>query len=74
MKEASIILTSGNIRRPDRVITRDGKTSVIDFKFGEDNEHYTEQLVLYRSLLQDMGYSNTEAFIWYVDKNKIVKV
>lgn len=74
MKEASIILTSGNIRRPDRVITRNSRTSVIDFKFGEEKEHYADQLCLYKSLLEEMGYANTEAFIWYVDKNKIVKV
>jgi hypothetical protein len=24
--------------------------------------------------LLDMGYNNIEAFIWYVDKNKIVRV
>lgn len=35
MKEAGILLTSGNTRRPDRVIFRDGKTTIIDFKFGE---------------------------------------
>jgi ATP-dependent helicase/nuclease subunit A len=74
IKEASIILTSGNIRRPDRVIIRNGKTTVIDFKFGEERENYIEQIELYRSLLKDMGYENTEAFIWYVDRNKIVKV
>jgi ATP-dependent helicase/nuclease subunit A len=74
IKEASIILTSGNIRRPDRVIIRNGKTTVIDFKFGEERPLYIEQIELYRSLLKDMGYENTEAFIWYVDRNKIVKV
>jgi hypothetical protein len=72
MKEAGILLPSGNIRRPDRVIFRNGKTTVIDFKFGEENEHYIEQVNLYRSLLIDMGYSDVDAFIWYVDRNKII--
>ncbi len=72
MREAGILLTSGNIRRPDRVIFKDGKTTVIDFKFGEENDHYVEQVELYRSLLLDMGYKNVDAYIWYVDKNKIV--
>jgi ATP-dependent helicase/nuclease subunit A len=72
MKEAGILLTSGNTRRPDRVILRDGKTTIIDFKFGNENENYIEQVNLYRGLLSAMGYKNIEAFIWYVDKNKIV--
>ena len=38
LKEAGILLTSGNTRRPDRVILKDGKTIIIDFKFGEEND------------------------------------
>lgn len=72
MKEAGILLTSGNTRRPDRVIIKDGKATVIDFKFGSENDKYIEQVNLYRGLLSEMGYKNTEAFIWYVDQNKIV--
>jgi ATP-dependent exoDNAse (exonuclease V) beta subunit len=72
LREAGILLTSGNIRRPDRVIFRNGKTIIIDFKFGEENPHYYEQVNLYRSLIIDMGYENVEGFIWYVDKNKVV--
>jgi len=72
MKEAGILLTSGNTRRPDRVIIRGGKATVIDFKFGSENDKYIEQVNLYRGLLSDMGYKNTDAFIWYVDQNKIV--
>ncbi|MCE5347394.1 MAG: UvrD-helicase domain-containing protein [Bacteroidales bacterium] len=74
MNEAGILLPSGITRRPDRVILRDGKTIVVDFKFGELNPHYTEQVDRYRSLLKEMGYENIEAFIWYVDKNKIISV
>jgi ATP-dependent exoDNAse (exonuclease V) beta subunit len=73
-REAGILLTSGNIRRPDRVIVKDGRTTVIDFKFGKENEHYAEQVDLYRSLLAGMGYENIDAFIWYVDQDKVVKV
>jgi ATP-dependent helicase/nuclease subunit A len=72
MKEAGILLTSGNTRRPDRVILKDGKTTIVDFKFGGENEKYIEQVNLYRGLLSEMGYKDIEAYIWYVDKNKIV--
>ena len=72
LTEAGILLPSGITRRPDRVIFKDGKTTIIDFKFGEENSHYAEQVDQYRNLLIDMGYKNIDAFIWYVDKNKIV--
>ena len=74
LKEAGILLPSGITRRPDRVIFREGKTTIIDFKFGEENARFAEQVNQYRDLLLDMGYNNIEAFIWYVDKNKIVRV
>ena len=72
MKEAGILLPKGVTRRPDRVIFKNGRTTIIDFKFGEENPHYVEQVKQYRDLLVDMGYSDIEGFIWYVDKNKIV--
>ncbi len=72
MREAEILLPSGRTRRPDRVIIRDDKAIIIDFKFGEENQKYIEQIRQYRSLLNEMGYRNMEAFLWYVDKNKIV--
>jgi len=72
MNEAGILLSSGDTRRPDRVIFKDGKTIIIDFKFGEESDRYIDQVEQYRRLIVDMGYQNTEAYIWYVDKNKIV--
>jgi hypothetical protein len=74
MTEAGILMPSGNLRRPDRVIFKDGKTIIIDFKFGEENPHYAKQVDQYRSLLIEMGYKNIEAFIWYVDRDKILSV
>ena len=72
LTEAGILLPTGNTRRPDRVIFKDGKTIIIDFKFGDESDHYISQVNQYRQLMAEMGYSNIEAFIWYVDKNIIV--
>ncbi len=72
LTEAGILLPTGNTKRPDRVIFRDGKTIIIDFKFGGESDHYINQVNQYRQLMAEMGYSNIEAYIWYVDKNIIV--
>ena len=74
LTEAEILLPSGITRRPDRVILREGKTIIVDFKFGEENPHYYQQVKQYQTLLSEMGYDPVEAFIWYVDKNKVIPV
>jgi ATP-dependent helicase/nuclease subunit A len=74
LREAEILMPSGNTRRPDRIIMVEGKAVIIDFKFGEENEHYFRQVEEYRDLMREMGYRDVDAFIWYVEKNKIAKV
>jgi ATP-dependent helicase/nuclease subunit A len=74
IKEADILLPSGVIKRPDRVIIIDKKAVIIDFKFGEENRHYSEQVGQYRNLLTEMGFKEIEGYIWYVDRNKIIRV
>ncbi|HKK41839.1 MAG TPA: UvrD-helicase domain-containing protein [Bacteroidales bacterium] len=73
MTEAAILLRSGATRRPDRVIFRNGQTTVIDFKFGEEHKNHVQQVMQYSALLGEMGYTGIDAYIWYVDRNKIVK-
>ncbi|MCU0461642.1 MAG: UvrD-helicase domain-containing protein [Bacteroidales bacterium] len=74
LKEAEILTPSGTVKRPDRVIVRDGKAVIIDFKFGEENAHYADQILQYRDLLIGMGYRHVEGYLWYVDRNKITEV
>jgi hypothetical protein len=74
MKEAGILLPSGSIKRPDRIVFKNGRAVIIDFKFGEENSRYVSQIKQYQNILIEMGYRNTEAFIWYVDNNKIVNL
>jgi len=71
--EAEIILPGGTIRRPDRVMIREGQALVIDYKFGLRQETaYETQLKSYAGLLRDMGYGKVEAYLWYVMLEKVV--
>ena len=74
LTEASILLPSGNTRRPDRVIFRKDKTLVIDFKFGDESSSYAGQVNQYMDLLSEMGYPGVEGYVWYVDREQIKKV
>ena len=61
-------------QRPDRVMVRDGKAVVVDFKFGKPQQRYHEQVAHYADLLTRMGYQPVEAYLWYVYTGEIVRV
>lgn len=60
--------------RPDRVMTKNDETIVIDFKFGKPNDNYKEQVSRYMRTLTLMGYPNVSGYLWYVYDNKIEQV
>ena len=61
--------------RPDRVMIKDKKAVVLDFKFGKQNhEKYSRQVKGYVQALQQMGYSDVEGWLWYGFDNELVKV
>ena len=72
LNEASILMPDSNTRRPDRVIIEEGRATIIDFKFGEESQGYLNQIRQYRKILAGMGYDVAEAYLWYVDADKIV--
>ena len=59
------------IRRPDRVMMKDGEVVVVDFKFGKPNSKYNKQVVDYMQLLSKMGYENISGYLWYVEEERI---
>jgi ATP-dependent exoDNAse (exonuclease V) beta subunit len=73
--EASIILPGGRQQRPDRVIYKDHKAIVIDYKFGESEDiAHIRQVTSYKNQLEAMGYQPVEGYIWYVEHEKVVTV
>ncbi len=55
--EADILLRNEKVRRPDRVMLKENKAIVVDFKFGEVEEiSYKSQMRKYLKNLVDMGY------------------
>lgn len=73
--EAEIILTDGKSLRPDRVISTNEKSVIIDYKFGEQEEpKHHKQVKSYIDLLKEMEEKEVEGYLWYVDLNIIRKV
>ena len=74
--ENEIIIPDGaSARRPDRVMIRGTRAVVVDYKFGgREPEHYRRQVREYLALLRQMGYTETEGYLWYVKLGRIEKV
>ena len=74
--ENDIIMPDGaSTRRPDRVIIRDGRATVVDYKFGrEQRAEYRRQIADYKALLEKMGYRDVKGYIWYVTAGEVVEV
>jgi len=67
LNETSILLPSGNILRPDRVVfLEDGKIVVIDYKTGSPNDSHQEQIEQYCNAISDMGYKHVEGHVLYI--------
>ena len=61
-------------RRPDRVMMKEGKVVVVDFKFGNPRREYTYQVKEYMDLLAHMGYTHIQGYLWYVFNNEIEEI
>ncbi|MDR0414332.1 MAG: UvrD-helicase domain-containing protein [Prevotellaceae bacterium] len=76
--EAEILLpTSDNapVKRPDRVMVRDGHAVVVDYKFGNKTDaSYIRQVEGYVDSLRQMGYSSVEGYVWYVSLGTVQKL
>lgn len=73
--EADILLKSGQLNRPDRIMFGKNRIIVVDYKFGERAEDaHSRQIMNYKNKLHQMGYKNIEAYLWYVFLNKVIPV
>lgn len=73
LNECAILLPSGEMYRPDRVILNGNKATVVDYKFGEEeHDYHKRQLQRYADFLKEMGYEEVNARLYYVSLGKVV--
>lgn len=62
--------------RPDRIMrSGDGRTVVVDYKFGRtERREHAQQVRLYVEWLREAGFANVEAHLWYYTLGKVVRV
>ncbi len=73
--EIGIVVKNSSIKRPDRVVFRDNKVLVIDYKTGkEDIQKHKSQVSRYVNLIKEMNYQDVEGWLLYTDLLKVEKV
>ena len=72
--EASILLPAANGQtiRPDRVMEKQGRIVVIDYKFGAPHPAHQYQMDEYVQVLNQMGHTQVEGIVWYITTNEEV--
>ncbi|MFZ7144492.1 MAG: Dna2/Cas4 domain-containing protein, partial [Bacteroidota bacterium] len=72
--EKEIILPSGEVLRPDRVLIRDNEAIVIDFKSGQPHKKHETQVTQYADILRKMGYQPVSSKLVYLNSRSVVTV
>ncbi|MEZ7930595.1 MAG: UvrD-helicase domain-containing protein [Flavobacteriales bacterium] len=74
MNEKDILSKEGKLYRPDKVILFPNKTVVVDFKTGEKQEKYANQITNYANLLSEMNYPNIEKYLLYTKDKSVEQI
>ncbi|MGB1317653.1 MAG: PD-(D/E)XK nuclease family protein, partial [Flavobacteriales bacterium] len=72
--EADIQLASGKWLRPDRVVTQHKSAWVIDYKTGEERKEHKKQIEDYKSAMNQLGFTEVEGLLVYLDSETVVNV
>jgi ATP-dependent exoDNAse (exonuclease V) beta subunit len=72
--ERDILTPSGDVYRPDRVVSKAGKCVIIDFKTGKRREEHLDQIKLYKQLLGQLGQEVGSGVLLYLDDLSTVYV
>lgn len=75
LNEKAIITTTGRTKRPDKIIINNGRVNILDYKFTATKENkHKEQLIGYKQLLQEMGYGQVNAYLYYAHNGRLEEV
>jgi ATP-dependent exoDNAse (exonuclease V) beta subunit len=72
--EALILLKDKHPKRPDRVLIKDDKAIIIDFKTGLEKPADKKQIRSYKNTLYEMGFTHVETYLLYIAQKNVVKV
>lgn len=73
--EKNIVDASGKLHRPDRIVMHRNGVAIIDYKFTlEQTDQHIEQILNYKSLLTQMGFSKVECYLFYAVTQELKEI
>lgn len=69
--ERDIILKNGLLLRPDRMLIRDNKAVILDYKTGRPKPEDKPQLKRYTDAVEEMGMDVETAFLLYISEDSL---
>jgi len=63
LAEQGILLPGGKQKRPDRIILNDGEAMIVDFKTGEAQSRYANQVREYMELVTELSQKPTKGYL-----------
>jgi ATP-dependent exoDNAse (exonuclease V) beta subunit len=74
LNEQPILIDEGETRRPDKMILKEDKTVVLEFKTGMPQAFHSKQVQDYVSALTSMEMPAVEAYLYYSATKELVRV
>lgn len=71
LNEQEIIAKNGVLLRPDRLVLKDGRVALLDYKTGNPSPDHRLQLLTYKEALEDMGFAVSQAVLVYISEHEI---
>lgn len=73
LSEKGILTKNGKIKRPDKILISEKKIILLDFKFTHEKlASHRSQILEYKELLNEMGYTNIQSNLYYGFTNEVV--
>jgi len=73
--EKNIIDANGKLHRPDRILISNGGVTIVDYKFTlEQTDQHIEQVLSYKNLLGQMGFTNVKGYLFYATSKQLKEV
>ncbi|MDQ2657941.1 MAG: PD-(D/E)XK nuclease family protein, partial [Bacteroidota bacterium] len=72
--EVPILVPGGQENRIDRLLTKDRRAIVIDFKTGSRKRTDEKQVLDYMEIMRKMNYTDVEGYLLYLSENAVAEV
>jgi len=69
--EEDILRPKGEVLRPDRLVFDGNSVTIIDYKTGEETKPHKDQILGYKSIIEDMGYEVTKCILAYINDESV---